>query len=202
MVILALPHRPSGIFVAIGDKDTQDLHNQQQDRFILTAGKGKKGKGSRRFFRAFLAVMLVLSLGNAVYIHKLIGSRQAQSLPVLEVGESGRVVTPGVTAAPARKWGPGPGWRGDINVKKGANGSDITIDALDTKGNGVPLTSYEVTVYPSGNEKEPLPVTVERETGSRIKAHVKLPEKGEAIIRVRLHRERATLEFSQRIHAE
>lgn len=168
----------------------------------MTTGKGKKGKGSRRFFRIFLAVMLVVSLVNAVYIHKLTGQRAAKDAAPLEVGESGHAVTPGVIPAPARKASPGPGWRGDIKIENGTSGSDITIDAIDTEGNGVSLTSYEVTVYLPGQEKEPLPVTVEKLTGSRLKAHVKLPEKGEAVIRVRLHRDLSTLEFSQRIGAE
>lgn len=172
----------------------------------MAARQVKKVKGQRRFFRFLLVVMLVISLCMAVFSYHLTHDPGNPANTTQIVGESGVAVATDAAPAPmpARKWDNGPDWRGQVTVKKAedGSGSDIIVDALDKRGFGVALTSFDIVIYPPGKEKEPLPATFEQEAPNRIKGHIKLPAKGEVIMRVRLHRDNSTMEFSERIAAE
>lgn len=152
---------------------------------------------------AFLLVMLALALANAVYVFTFAGKelRREQERAARMQEEPGARPLPGQNL-PRHRWGPAPSWTGEVRVARAQGGGhDVTITAVSRGTENIALTSFDVKLTRPGASAA-LPAVFTQESPNRLKAHVDFPETGEWQISVRLHRERATLSFTQRITIE
>ena len=101
---------------------------------------------------------------------------------------------------PGQKWGTGPGWRSGVSALKDKNGGyTVSIVAVDSVGNNIPLNSFEADIRHPGATTPAITPLFQKDDKNNITAHVDFPSPGDWEVHVRMHRDLSTLEFSQRI---
>ena len=158
-------------------------------------------RGIRFFFRGLLVVALVVSIGIEIFIQLhaddlLHPSGSTQALQVAQEQEVGVRLPHGI-----RSRGSGPGWRGEIKVTQREDGeNEVTISPVNTGGGHKPLTSFQVYLRSvDGKEEQDITEKFAKDGAEGLKASLKGTPAGPWVLRIRLHRELSTLEFTQRI---
>ena len=156
-----------------------------------------------------LLVFLAAVLANMFFVyhayHAAVTAINAASPPDT-IGDEGGTGAYGLhgNAASGGRSHMEPPWYGDMTIEKAAQGGyDLTVFATGPgKGLPVALTSFEVDVRRPDAEGSGLKLQFSDAENEKHAAHVDFPEKGDWEIRVRLHRDLQTFEFTRRFTAE
>lgn len=161
---------------------------------------GKKVK-PRRFFLAFLLVLLVVSACLTFFVYRysevffIADGTSARRRSGMTVNSHGYKKTDIAQNSSAL------GWRGVVSVTAEDNAvSEITIAPTTITNQRVFLTSFQIYLRsPDGKNEEDITSRFSKDASGVIRGKMEGKPAGPWLLRIRLHTDLSTLEFTERI---
>lgn len=159
------------------------------------------GRPKRRFFLYSLLFMLALSAALTFFVFRIVSQQREimadSPVPQDAAAKSGPLSAVRHARGP-EKFGNGPGWWGFVSFTRNTDSSlGVVIKPTDVRGNLVRLSSFQVFVQaPDGTEKE-VTDAFKMDSDGNVAGTTSAVQDGR--LRIRLHRDLMTLEFTQRI---